>query len=714
VPATPALLFASVLLLASASGAAVLARLLRGDDADGARAEAAFAFSMPVGLVLAALPGWLLSAFTLKPLEPGVASGFDVALHRLLSGVPIGGVALPLAGIALVALLLWGFQDLLGVLARWRSLVPPAVLFLLVFAFFLWIRATFGEIRQTEKPMDFAVLSGLMATPRLPFMDPWLSGSRFPYYHFGTYVFALPARAARVPSEYAFNLIASLLPALAALAAYGAVRARRGGRRLALLAGSVLVLGGTFDGLRQALSDKPLADLDWWVSSRRVANAITEWPLFTFRLGDLHPHVVTFPLLVAFAGLAGRIGTASGTLFDGVLLAAVLSANPWDLPACLLVLGAGNLMERAFRAALLRSVFTVLLAVPFLVPFLRSPRPELHGLTFLKEATTAGEAFLHFGVLAVVPALAFGVALVRSQTREDRALVAATAFPALGIALAVLTTRPVLGLAAGLAAGVLWLLLRAPASGEADPPSGALRAGFLFAAAGATLAAVPDVVLVSDSYGEQMRRMNTVFKTFMGAWPLLVLGGALLLPLALSTRRARGLVRAALLATAAGLLAHPLAAVLFRARWSGPVDGLNGLAWMQREAPSDRAAVGWLRTHAVDGAVLAEATGNAYSDYSRIGDATGLPIVLGWDNHEGLWRGAAASAELEARRSGLRLLYTSEDADAVFAFLHRLNVRYVFVGALEHRDFGPNAFPLRANFRRVFEAKDAAVYEILK
>jgi YYY domain-containing protein len=688
-----ALLFASVLLLASASGAAVLARLLRGDGSDDVRAETAVAFSLPVGLVAAALPGWLVSSL-------------------LPASIP--SVALPLAGLALAALLLWGGRDLAAVLARGRALAAPLLLFAGVFLFFLWIRGTFGEIRQTEKPMDFAVLSGLMATPRLPFMDPWLSGSRFPYYHFGTYLFALPARAARVPSEYAYNLIASLLPALAALAAYGAVRTRGGGRRLSVLAGAVLVLGGTFDGARQALGDKPLVDLDWWASSRRVENAITEWPLFTFRLGDLHPHAVTFPFLVAFAGLAGRIGTVSGTLLDGVLLAAVLSANPWDLPACLLVLAAGNLMERATKPAVVRSLFSLLLAVPFLIPFLRSPRPAVHGLTFWKEATTSGEAFLHFGALCVVPALALGVALVRSQTREDRALVAATAFPALGLALAVLTKRPVFGLAAAFAVGVLWLLLREPAGDEAPSPTGALRAGFLFAAAGAVLASVPDVVLVSDSYGDQLRRMNTVFKTFMGAWPLLVVGGALLLPLALSTRRARGFVRAALLVSAAGLVAHPLSAVLFRWKWSGPVDGLNGLAWMQRDAPGDRAAVEWLRAHAVDGAVLAEATGNAYSDYSRIGGATGLPTVLGWDNHEGLWRGGGATPELQGRRSDLKLLYTSEDADAVFAMLHRYKVRYVFVGSFEHRDFGVNAFPLRANFRRAFESKDAAVFEVLK
>ena len=228
------------------------------------------------------------------------------------------------------------------------------------------------------------------------------------------------------------------------------------------------------------------------------------------------------------------------------------------------------------------------------------------------------------------------------------------------------------------------------------------------------LASVPDVVLVSDSYGDQMRRMNTVFKTFMGAWPLLAIGGALLLPLALSTRRARGVIRAALLVTAFGLLAHPLSALVFRGKWSGPVDGLNGLAWMSREAPGDREAVQWLRTHAVDGAVLAEATGNAYSDYSRIGGATGLPIVLGWDNHEGLWRGGAATAELEGRRRDLRLLYSSEDSDAVFAMLHRYGVRYVFLGSLERRDFGVNAFPLRANFRRAFDSKSTVVYEILK
>lgn len=573
--------------------------------------------------------------------------------------------------------------------------------------------------------MDFAVLSGLMTTARLPFSDPWLSGARFPYYHFGTYLFALPARAAGVPSEYAYNLIAALLPALAALAGFGAIRSRRGGTAIAVFGALLLVLAGTFDGASQFFGGRPLKDLDFWLSSRRVdnPNTITEWPLFTFRLGDLHPHAMTFPFLVTFLGLAGRVARVGGTVLDGLLFAAVVSANPWDLPASLLVLGAGNLAERDFRPALIRSLASLVPGAFFLLPFALGPRPDFNGLVFWPEGTGAGDAFLHFGVLAVIPALAFGVALVRSQTAADRALVAACAFPAFALALVVVSRKPVFSLAAGLAAGVLWLLLRDAGPLEAPPPVGAVRAGLLLAASGAVLAAVPDVVLVSDSYGTQLHRMNTVFKCFMGAWPLLALGGALLLPLALSTRHARVLVRVAIAATLLGALAHPLAAIAFRWDWKGPLDGLDGLRWMTRPQGNgaggtmsfagDRDAISWLRTHAVDGAVLAEATGGAYSDYGRIGAATGIPIVLGWQNHEDLWRGGRSMPETSARARDLKLIYTTEPPD-VFGLLRHYDIRYVVVGALERRDFGPNAFPMRANFLRAFTSGDSTVYEILK
>ncbi|MGZ6988734.1 MAG: DUF2298 domain-containing protein, partial [Thermoanaerobaculia bacterium] len=397
----PLLFFALALLFAALGGAATVARVFRDEPEESVRGDVVLGLALPAGLVLAARPGWMLSAL----------SGLRMGTREIVP-VSIGRVVLPLAAIALLgALALWG-KELFSALGPVRRFVLPVALFLAFFLGFVWLRFPTGDIRGTEKPMDLAVLSNLMTTSGLPLTDPWMSGERFPYYYFGTLLLALPARAARLSPEIAYNLIAALLPAFTALALYAAVRARGGKRKLAVFGALLCVLGGTPDGLRQWLSGQALPEIDFWVSSRRVLNAITEWPLFTFRLADLHPHAMTLPILVAFAAVAGRVASLPGVFLDAVTAGAVLSANPWDLPAVLLILAAGNLVERSFRPAVIRSAATLGIAAVVLIPFLRSPRPRLHGITFLPSATMALEAFLHFGALLAVPALAFGIALV--------------------------------------------------------------------------------------------------------------------------------------------------------------------------------------------------------------------------------------------------------------------------------------------------------------
>ena len=691
-------LFALALLFAGLGGAAVVARVFRGEGDEELRTDVIAGLALPVGLVLAALPGWLLSAVS------GVRIG-----AREIAPVSIDRVILPVAGIALLlALAVWG-KELLAALPGPRAFVVPAALFLGVFLAYLVLRGPFGDIRQTEKPMDFAVLAGLMTTPGVPFADPWMSGQKFPYYYFGTFLFALPARASGIAPEFAYNLIAALLPAVLALAGFAAVRSRRGGRRLALCGALLAVFGGTPDGFRQWLAGRPLFDLDFWVSSRRVQNAITEWPLFTFRLADLHPHAMALPFLVAFAAAAGRATGVAGAVLDAVMMGAVLSANPWDLPAVLLILAAGNLMERTLGAAAVRSAATALGGVVVLVPFLRSPRPRFHGLTFWPTGTTAVEAFLHFGALLAVPAFALGIAVLRSKARADQAFLWSGVFPAVGILAAILTKKPSFGLAAGFLLGVLWLLFRKPDPDAASPPEGALRAGFLYAASGAALAVVADVLVVADTYGEQLRRMNTIFKTWSDAWPLLCLGSALLLPLVLATRRARWTIRTFLALALLATLAHPLAAAALRLKLGG--GSLDGLAWMERETPGDRLAVTWVRRHMKRDAVIAEATGNPYSDYGRIGAATGRPTVLGWANHEGLWRAESGDAEIRGRQGDLTTIYQSMDIPTVLDVVKRRKIDLLVLGPLELKQYGPNAFPTRGAFRKVFDERGTALYE---
>lgn len=672
-----ALLLAVLLAGLLAAGTAVVLRAGRGDgDADGVR-DGALALGLPVGLLLLAFPGWVASA---------------------VGGVPFG-VVLSLGGVAVVAaLVLCGTE--LSVLRDRRAFAAVAIL-LVLFALFLWLRLGWGDARQTEKPMDLAVLSALLVTPRLPLEDPWLAGTAFPYYHFGTYLLALPFRLAGIAPGVAYNLVAALVAALSGAAAFGVVRLRGGGRALAVAAALLLTLAGTWDGARQLLGGGSLAGVDLWASSRRVAHTITEWPLFTLWLGDLHPHAVALPLLLALAALAGRFASGAGLLLDAALLSALLSANPWDLPAALLLLGAGAYVARPFVPALLRALSTVAVALPLLVPVLLGARPEMQGLRGVAARTTSPEAFLHFGGLLLVPALAVGVALARSRDDEEESFLFTNLYPAAGVLLAILTGRPVLGLGAAFLLAVLHLL---------PTLRGALRAGFFLAAAAVALAMLPELVAVKDPYGEELHRMNTVFKCYAGAAALLAPAVALLAPLALASRRARGAVRAALALGGLALLAHPAALLAQRAKATRTA--LDGLSWMSREAPGDRAAAEWLRANAPAGARLVEAVGSAYTDHGRVGGASGRPLVLGWTNHEGLWRGAAGAGAIEARRRDVETIYRSGDAAEVRAALNRTGARYVIVGALERKEHGANALRVRAPFRRVLEAEGTELWEV--
>lgn len=676
VSAASAILLAVLLAGLWAAGTAVLLRVGRGDlDADGAR-DGALALGPVGGLLLCAFPGWIASAFGQVPMPVVLFAGGFAVLAALAS-----------CGRELAAL---------------RSLrsLAPAALPLLLFAAFLWLRLGWPDARLTEKPMDLAVLSGLLVTPRLPFADPWFAGAPFPYYYFGSLVLALPFRLASVPPGYAYNLVAALVAALAGSAAFGVVRWRGGGRWAALAAALLLAFAGTFDGARQLLGAGSLGGVDVWASSRRVADAITEWPLFTLWLGDLHPHAVAMPLLLSLAAAAGRFAGAAGLVLDAALLAALVSANPWDLPAALLLLAAGGLATRRPAAAAIRGATTLAVAALLLLPSLLAARPEFQGLRGVTGRTTSPEAFLHLGGLLLVPALAAGIALVRSRDDAEEAFLAATLFPAVGVFLAIVTQRPVLGL------GAAFLLAVARLFPGLSP---ALRAGFLLAAAAVVLLLVPELVAVRDPYGEPLHRMNTVFKCYAAAAALLAPATALLAPLALATRRARVLVRASVALAVLGLLVHP--ASLLAQRRKAPKTALDGLAWMSEEAPGDRDAVEWLRKNADPEARLVEAVGAAYTDHARIGSASGRPVVLGWTNHEGLWRGAAAGEEIERRRRDVETVYRSADAVEALAAFGRLGARWVVVGPLERKEHGPSALRARGPFRLAFSSRGAEIWE---
>ncbi len=88
-------------------------------------------------------------------------------------------------------------------------------------------------------------------------------------------------------------------------------------------------------------------------------------------------------------------------------------------------------------------------------------------------------------------------------------------------------------------------------------------------------------------------------------------------------------------------------------------------------------------------AVVAEAVGDPYRiEFGRVGTLAGIPIVLGWENHERQWRGNTYASIAGTRNADMRRLYTAADMGEVDDIIKRYGIDYILYGASERQRYG--------------------------
>ncbi|MGF1504110.1 MAG: DUF2298 domain-containing protein, partial [Anaerolineae bacterium] len=198
----------------------------------------------------------------------------------------------------------------------------------------------------------------------------------------------------------------------------------------------------------------PVYISDWYWNATRMASAlpITEFPYFTFLYGDLHAHMIAFPLtlLVVAAGVAFVKAPAAhwskgiGAVLLGALAAGMLVAtNTWDAPTYIL-LGAGlvalgTAFRRDDRTALPGKLIGGALAAAVGVGVYYRLISAATGETGTLDLAIAGLAGL--AVFLIAYAI---TALVRGEGTPWRTLIAAGLWAGLWGAVAVLVALPYL------------------------------------------------------------------------------------------------------------------------------------------------------------------------------------------------------------------------------------------------------------------------------
>jgi YYY domain-containing protein len=588
--------------------------------------------------------------------------------------------------VAIAALLVLVGAGLVTVNRRraWRPMLAAEAVFVVIALLILLVRLDHPQIVGQEKPMDMGIIATLLRSEGFPPLDMWLAGETLPYYYWGALLWTAPLVIGGVKLEIGYNLIVALVAGLAGVTMWSLGRRLSGTHAGGLTAAFFGVLAGTPDAWRQLLGGTGLRHLDIWKSSRQHEDVITEFPLFTEWLGDLHPHYLSIPvttLAFLLAWRTGRDGPKAATVAAvSVLFAVAWAANPWCMPptlagvALLLLCGDGRWHWPTGRgrvrwlAVAAVAVGGWLLAAPFHLAF----NPPFQGVKTVFAWTELSTLFLYGGCL-LVPAVATAVVLFRGLVGSDSGM-RSTALGLTGAALVVVvaaaTGRPSLIVLAASTVVLTWVVLTPGV--RADRPALAL------AALGVFLFLAPELVYVVDSYGDRLHRMNTVFKSYIQGWILLAATMPVLLGLTFPRPRMRRIATAVLVAAA---LPHLLWMGLNQV--SGRPLGLDGIAWM---SAGDRAAVHFLRAEP-HGTTLIEAVGGAYTEYARFSANSGVPAVLGWANHELVWRGHGVVDETNRRAGLVRELYGCGDPGRVREIVAELGVELVMIGALETKDF---------------------------
>jgi len=684
----------------------------------------------------------------------------------------------------------------------WSSILAAEAVFLIVFALWGLLRALEPGINHTEQPMDFAFLNSIIRSSKFPPNDPWLSGSGISYYYFGYLMFAFVTMLTGVASSIAFNLALVSIGALAAAGAFSVVSNITSGAKGSVIRGApygafavffLLVLGnleGLLELLRSAGLDAPAfwqwvgikgldgpdasarllpSDFWWWWRATRVIDTvvdgvsrdytISEFPFFSFYLGDLHPHVMALPFAILSLGVSLNIFLTERPLglswvkervWEPVLVGLILGAlgflNSWDLPSYAgLFLVALFLQAFAARRGLSKETWQdfvpsaaliSFVAIYAYLPFYMELETQASGILPVRGVQTRPLHYLVFWgffVFALLTFVPLAIRQVANRPVKRGVILASALLPLIPLILWSLIELIIRSNNLAMAfqqigiqvwhllpllipIGALAYLVVIVCREQEGEDSRGLAFCCLLLLGGYFLTIATELFFISDFFGN---RMNTVFKLYYQAWVLIALGSACALyytrSLLLSLHHGWANLRFAwvglLSVMVAVALIYPLAAVVTRVEQRSKELTLDGLAFLNQHNPKEHEAIQWLNSNVKGPAIVLEAVGGDYSEYGRVSARTGLSALINWPGHQAQWRGSDEA--FKGREAVVDDIYSSQDSERTKELLKAHGVDFIYVGHLERAKYQGEALAkFDSALEKVFDNNGVKIYRV--
>ena len=379
---------------------------------------------------------------------------------------------------------------------------------------------------------------------------------------------------------------------------------------------------------------------------------IHEFPMYSFVVSDLHPHLINLPFVLLFIGLFlsyfyKKHRSYLHLMPLGFLLGIFFATNTWDFGNYLLLSGFSllllNLKDfgvnfRAIKNTALALITLITVGLITALPFILNFDSIAQGIQFVKTRTPLWQLAILWGFPAILTGL-FTIVLVKKRV-GFRNLKASDLFT-----LSLLLTS--------------WVLI------------------FL-----------PEVIFVKDIYISSHSRANTMFKLTYQAFVMTYLASGYIAIRVLTLIKnplLKVIVLTFFIIIFGSILSYPSFSVKSYYQKLEVYKGLSGETWLLEKHPDIYKTVMWFRENVAGQPTILEAPGDSYTEFNVISSYTGLPTVSGWFVHEWLWRGDSKFPQ--ERVTDISQIYSSNDLNLTKKLMSKYGITYVIIGEFERQKF---------------------------
>lgn len=553
---------------------------------------------------------------------------------------------------------------------NWRFILIEEILFLGGVVFMGTMRGFWPNLDNLEKFMDFGFINQYLLNAKLPAPDMWYAGGHINYYSFGHFWSSILIRSWQVLPTTGFNLMLAYSFGLDLAIVFSVTinLLKKYSMKFKVMGGIIstglVIFGGNTHILWYLVRNNGLIEVDgnvpyWYaMATRFIENTIHEFPSYTFTIGDLHAHLIDLPIVLVFLLVFFQWSrTINEKLSDiyleillGLLLGIMVMTNTWD-----------------------SLIYAMLLLI----------------YCFFRVITRKTHWKIYFKGFAVIAGMAI---LVSSPWWWSYQIISQ------GISLVTIGS-PLWKLAVVWSGQILFGIL----AWKLFPKNIALRSVIILSF---LLILIPEIVFVKDIYPFQPRA-NTMFKlTYQTFVMLSICGGVVTIK---TFNRIGWAMCLILVLMTTGLLVFPFTSYAnFYSHFSNYY-GLANEDWLVGTLGDKYGALQYLKVHK-NGTNLLEYPGESFSSSNSLSVFSGVPDVLGWRDHEWLWRG---SKELVDQRAfEVRTIYEFPASKETSNIIKKYKVGWIIVGQEERTNYDINYSALKNLGKIVWEDKENVLIQI--